>query len=280
MYSFQNRTAVIATMHQKEKVIAPLLEKALGLHSVPIQSFDTDQFGTFSGEIERPTSQLETLRMKCRQGFSFAPPDVNICIASEGAFGAHPTLPFIPLDIEMVMLIDKEQNLEVVGQSMSTETNFAQIVSTSWEEIEQFASQIGFPSHALIIKSMYSPQIFKGINQKNQLENIVYQVLKTEKCLRAETDMRAMYNPTRMKVIQQATENLIDRLQSPCPQCGVLGFGKTEVRLGLPCANCSLPTTQILANVWECANCHFVKEILYPTGQTEADPMYCSFCNP
>lgn len=278
MHPLQYQQALIASMHQKEKVIAPLLEKAFGLRCFTLENFDTDQFGTFSGEIDRPASQLGTLRMKCLQGLAQATENVHIGIASEGAFGSHPLMPFVPANIEMVMLIDTHNHLEIVGQAMSTETNFAQASLTSWEEIEKFALQVNFPTHALIIKS--SQQIFKGIDEKIILQDIANEVLRKEKSLYIETDMRAMHNPTRQKVIAQATEDLIKKLNSACPQCGTIGFSQTEVRLGLPCAYCGLPTQKVLASIWQCAKCNFVQEHLYPEGTQEADPMYCSFCNP
>jgi hypothetical protein len=49
---FKDCTLVIATMHGKEKVIAPLLVKALGVKIIVPENFDTDLYGTFSGEIE------------------------------------------------------------------------------------------------------------------------------------------------------------------------------------------------------------------------------------
>jgi hypothetical protein len=48
---FKGRNLVIATLHGKEKVIAPLLEHALGVKIIVPEKFDTDQYGTFSGEI-------------------------------------------------------------------------------------------------------------------------------------------------------------------------------------------------------------------------------------
>ena len=62
---FVGRTLVIATQHQKEKVIAPALEAALGVRCIVPDQFDSDRFGTFSGEIPRIKTPLETARDKC-----------------------------------------------------------------------------------------------------------------------------------------------------------------------------------------------------------------------
>lgn len=44
---FLNRKLLIATKHNKEKVIAPLFEKQPGVTSFVIDLFDTDTLGTF-----------------------------------------------------------------------------------------------------------------------------------------------------------------------------------------------------------------------------------------
>jgi hypothetical protein len=282
MSIFANRSTFIATMHHKEQMIAPLIEKALGLKCITSQDFDTDVFGTFTGEVARPASQLETLRMKCKKGLEIS--NLEICIASEGSFGAHPTLPILPANIEMVMLTDKLFDIEVVGQVLSTETNFSKQVVSSWEEAYKFAEKANFPTHALIVQAVEGDtkqtSVFKGIHNTNEFQCIVIDLLKKYKLIQLETDMRAMHNPKRRKVIAQATEVLIKKLQSACPQCGQLGFSAVDIRLGLPCEDCGLPTRKIIATIWQCARCKFVKEELYPQGIKKAEATYCSFCNP
>ena len=56
---------VIATMHEKEKVIAPILENNLRVNCFITDKLDTDAFGTFSGDVERSLSPIDTLRAKC-----------------------------------------------------------------------------------------------------------------------------------------------------------------------------------------------------------------------
>ncbi len=76
---FKGRTLLIATKHRKEQVISPILEEALGVKCIVSENIDTDVLGTFTGEVERTNSPLETARMKCE-------------LASEGSFGSHPYL--------------------------------------------------------------------------------------------------------------------------------------------------------------------------------------------
>ena len=50
---FEGRRLVIATKHGKEAVLAHILERELGVLCFTMPQFDSDIFGTFSGEVER-----------------------------------------------------------------------------------------------------------------------------------------------------------------------------------------------------------------------------------
>ena len=105
--------AVIATMHGKETVIAPLLQGALGLRTELPTDFDTDCFGTFSGDVPRVDTALATARAKIAAAFKQVP-HAHIGIASEGSFGPHPLLPMIPIDSELLLLMDRRTGIEVI----------------------------------------------------------------------------------------------------------------------------------------------------------------------
>lgn len=87
-----------------------------------------------------------------------------------------------------------------------------------------------------------------------------------------------MYNPTRMKNIAQATENLIQKLQSLCPNCSAPGFDILARQPGLPCSWCGMPTHEIQAMIYGCQFCHFKQEL--SVEQKTADAQFCQFCNP
>ena len=95
-----------------------------------------------------------------------------------------------------------------------------------------------------------------------------------------ETDMRAMNNPLRMKVIEKATVQLIEKVKSFCPECQTLGFGIKKVIAGLRCELCNMPTKSTLVHVYKCKKCYFTLEKKYPNNKTYEDPTCCDFCNP
>ncbi len=119
---FLNRKLLIATKHQKESVIAPILEKELGVICFVDETFDTDTLGTFTGEIERELDPISTAREKCLRAMKVN--NCNLGIASEGSFGPHPSIFFVTADDEFLIFIDKLNNIEVVVRELSTSTNF------------------------------------------------------------------------------------------------------------------------------------------------------------
>ena len=82
---FRGRKLVIATMHGKEQVIAPVLQEALGVEMILTGSLNTDTFGTFSGEIPRELSPEAAALAKCNLAMQLT--GCDLAVASEGSFG-------------------------------------------------------------------------------------------------------------------------------------------------------------------------------------------------
>ncbi len=278
----RNKMGVLATMHRKEQVIAPILEHSLGIQVIVPEGLNTDAFGTFTRDIQRPGDQLQAARLKIAAAIELT--GLTLALASEGSFGPHPSIPFLACDREIVMLSDRDQRLELVGQTLSTQTNYRSQQITTVEAALAFAEKVGFPTHGLIAMPTAQPalsdSIFKGITDSDQLLDIVGWLLKRYDQAHLETDMRAMYNPTRMNVIAQATHQLISQFEHCCAQCGTPGFSPVEYKPGLPCAVCKQPTELALAAIYHCKMCDFSQVIDYPDGNTIADPAQCWYCNP
>jgi len=277
---FKKRKLVIATMHNKEKVIAPLLEKALGVTCIVPEILNTDLLGTFTGEKEREDDPLTTVRKKCLLAMEATGCDLGI--ANEGSFGPHPSLYFIGADDELVLLIDKKNNLEIIARELSTETNFSYKEISHEQELLDFANLVSFPSHGLILRKSREEAtgIVKGITDMPTLLDTYRAMASAYPVVYVETDMRAMFNPTRMRVIETATKKLIKKIQSTCPQCQMPGFSITDAKNGLRCDLCGSPTRSVLAYIYQCTHCGFAEEKMYPHNKQTEDPMYCDRCNP
>jgi hypothetical protein len=279
---FGGRKAVLATMHKKEQVIAPILESELGINIVVPVEFNSDVFGTFTNEVERTGDQLEAARKKVE--VAMLQSGLNIGIASEGSFGPHPIFSFAPFNRELVLFVDRDLELEITGYVANSDTNYAQKEVESYEEAYDFAKSIGFPKHGIIVKKSATTtdpnEIIKGITDIDQLRDSVAFFTQSQQTAFIETDMRAMYNPTRMNNIKLATLDLISKMKSLCPSCQTPGFEVIQVKKGLPCQLCGFPTNITLLQIYECKKCKHQKEVKYPNGNKHADPTYCNVCNP
>lgn len=280
---FKNRVAVLATMHKKERVIAPLFDKELGI-KVIVPQFNTDKFGSFTREIERSGSQIEAARLKAQQVLLLT--GESLGIASEGSFAPIPSLPLASCNREVVIFIDKENDLEIIGEELSFDTNHSHLKVRDIQQAMDFAKKVGFPEHGLVVMLNQYPnssdQIIKGIDTEEALIEAINNSLKksVNGTVHLETDMRAMYNPTRMKNIEKATYNLIEKINSLCPKCSTPGFDIIQRIPGLPCEWCSAPTTLTKSVIYKCQKCGFRKEKLFPDGKKFANPAQCMYCNP
>lgn len=275
---FEGRVAILATMHHKEQVIAPILQQDLGIQ-VQVAALNTDQFGTFTREIARTGSQLAAARQKINAAIALT--QQPLALASEGSFGPHPALLYLPCNREVVVLADRNHDLEVVGQAVSTTTNFSSSLVTDFEAAQAFAQKAGFPEHGLVVSSDgNAPAIAKGIHTEAELSEIVKWTLATFGQAWLETDMRALHNPTRMQVIAEATRDLVRQLNSRCPECAYPGFDVIEYQKGLPCEYCGVPTDLPLTAVYRCQHCNFTQSVRFPEGKQTANPAQCSRCNP
>ncbi len=279
---FTGRKIVIATMHGKEKAIAPLLKNHFGADLFVPSNFDTDKYGTFTREIKRHGDQKEVARKKALAAIKHS--NVDIAIASEGSFYPHPGLPFISTNAELVLLVDLKNGIEVEGYAQSSATNHLHAQVSSLSEVILFAKKIGFPEHGIILRrSRDGRKMEKEIKTWEELENKATRMFSSffagffVKTLYLETDMRAHRNPTRMKVIESAALDLIKNIESLCPSCGAIGFCKEGVAENLTCARCILTTNIPGSFLYTCQKCEYKEK---RSERDFASPEECSYCNP
>jgi hypothetical protein len=282
--SYLGRTAFLVTMHGKKRAIAPPLREGIGLNVTPSPAIDTDQFGTFSGELPRSGSALDAARAKIAAGFARMP-GATIGLASEGSFGPDPSLPFVPISREIVLFFDQETGLEIIGTATDQQPNFQHAFVSDAEEAAAFADRVGFPEHGVIVcggrdgKPYPEGALFKEITDLEGLRNAVACALTDFETAFLQTDMRAHRNPTRMKSIREATRDLVRRVLNRCPSCHCPGYAISERVQGLPCAWCSLPTRLVQSEILKCQDCGHHEE-RRALGPDRADPALCDNCNP
>lgn len=278
--AYQGRKVALLTQHGKEQVIAPALEPRLGCVVEHVTGFDTDQLGTFTRDVSRPGTQLEAARRKARKGIVLS--GLSVGMASEGSFGPDPFSGMFPWNVELLIWIDDQMGLEVVGIAQGTARS-GHLQTSDWGAIETFAVSEGFPQHQLVLRpnGQDDLRIYKGIADWARLKSCFLDCIaeSSNRQVFVETDLRAFANPSRMQNIEQAARDLLQRLQSCCPACKTPGYWVTERQTGLPCAACGLPTSSYRNAVWTCLRCPH-RSVQPRTDCDAADPKHCASCNP
>lgn len=281
---YGNRNAVLATQHAKEKIFKRPVWHGLGLKLITPNNIDTDQLGTFSGEIPRKGTMKNTVLAKAKLGMELT--QQTLAFANEGSFNPHPQAPFISCDIELGVFVDQEQQIEVYEQIMTTKTNHAQLeISNKLNEVELavFLEKIGFPQHAVIVKVHTNSDllIYKGIQDYSELLDAIGRCLaqSINGTVQLETDMRAHLNPTRQQALRKLAFKLVRRLRTTCPACTTVGWGMIDIICGLPCMECETPTQLVKQEVFACVKCahRLIQDI---PNKPHADPQFCDYCNP
>jgi hypothetical protein len=276
----RGQRVALLTQHGKEQLLGPPLASLLGCTVQRVDGFDTDTLGTFTRDVERAGSQLDAARRKARIGMERS--GLPLGLASEGAFGPDPLTGVLPWDIELVIWIDDERGLEVVGMAQGPARS-AHASVRDWPEVEAFAARAGFPDHHLVIRPEHAdhPDVIKGLADWAALRAAFdrARARSGNGLVFVENDLRAHTNPTRQALIRQAGLDLARRLCSDCPACGRPGFWVSAPVPGLPCARCGLPTREPVRLRWHCAGCGHTEDRPRP-GPTHADPSRCAHCNP
>jgi hypothetical protein len=277
---YQQQTVSFLTMHGKERVIAPVLAQALGCQVCRVDGFDTDSLGSFSREIPRLTSALDTCRRKAEIGMGLS--HTALGLASEGSFNTDPWSGLLPWNVEILVFIDAHNGWEIVGTAQGPAHNQS-FTASDWASMSALARQHGFPAHQLCLRpsTVHDPRVIKGIDSWGDLK------LAFDTCLQrsdqgwvhAESELRAFGNPTRMAMIERAAHDLAQKISQDCPQCHSPGYQVVSHRSGLPCAACGLPTRMATHAVWRCAYCQHSHEAALAQS-SHADPSRCDNCNP
>ena len=276
---YKYKHCILNTLHSKSEAIAKPFLEHLGVKIIE-QRGDTDQLGTFSGEVERPGSMFDVLKRKCEMGIELS--GFKLGVASEGSFGPHPSIPFLACDYEALIFMDKEKDFFVYETNISENTNYASTTLKEENEFFNFAKVIKFPSHGIIVRPLEWDDksiIFKGIKTLEGFRNAfkICQKASASQSVKVETDMRAHMNPTRMMVIRELSQKLCLRLKIKCPKCKMPGWGKTRILKGLECRECGSPTENIKEEIFGCVKCSFEQSV---RKEDSVGPENCPYCNP
>lgn len=280
-YNFLPKEAVLATMHGKEQALGEAFASIGVKLSVPT-NFNSDRFGTFSGETERPGSMQEAARAKLTAAMSAT--GMSVGLVSEGAYGAHPIIPFAAAGTELLIWRDDANNYEVVEHWFDANPVYDHAQAKELQDVRQFLDRISFPNTAVIVapSSNREAPCGKGLRTIRDVEQAFEAAIDTcdhNLCF-LQTDMRAHMNPRRMEIIRLLGKKMTNRIVRRCHACGTPGWGLLRKETGLPCKWCGGPSLLVSHAVHGCVACDETTVEPRSDGQTHADPAHCPLCNP
>ena len=274
---YNSRLVVMPTKHDKAKLVAKHFNDILAMQVQEVL-VDTDVFGTFSGEIERVGTPLETAIKKARVGIETT--GNPFAIASEGSVGPDPLLGFINANIETMVFVDDELGIQVHETIKSNEI-VAFTTTTIKNNLDEFLKKADFPNHALMVKPNSGQGAIKGIRDLVELEEAIKRSrdLSTDGHVIIESDLRAMCSPSRQKNISAVAFKLVQRLSMTCPDCHSPGWGLKSYSRGVVCSECGdFSADAIKQEIMGCFKCEYtaVGAVINVT----LDPARCMSCNP
>lgn len=279
-HPYSDQAVHFGTHHQKDRLaIEPFAQLGMTVVGVDI---DSDQLGTFSGEVDRFGTIRETLREKIKLTQNILP-NGRFYLASEGAFGPHPLTGFTRTDYESLLFVDQQTSVEIFVEHLSTEVIHDELEISQETDLTDYLSRNLFPSHAQIISAVdQTGPIFKGLVSWDQLSVAAQTCIEASPAKKAllQTDLRACYNPTRQKVIKETLVKLCDALLSFCPECHSPGYRIVNAVPGLPCLACGEPSSHSHQVIFECPQCLMTRLASRPDGVRGLNPEECQFCNP
>jgi hypothetical protein len=277
-HSYRGQSVALATLHHKGALAAEPFREILGMRVEEVV-VDTDQFGTFSGDVERTLTPREVLMAKAQLGIANS--QTKYGLASEGTIGADPVVGFLNSDIEHVGFLDSVNNLFISHSFRSFDIQAHTHQYVPGEDFSTFLAKADFPHHQLIVKSFDdgAKPLAKGISTLEELMKVLRSA-EDQRLVKItiESDLRAHASPSRATNIKQAFTELATKINTPCPECQSPGWGVTSSISGLACLDCGEETEAVKAYIYSCISCACTQE-----GDPVAegvDPSRCNWCNP
>lgn len=271
---YRGRVIAVGTQHGKQHQFALPFDRVLGAQLVT-PALDTDQFGTFSGEVARTCAPTDAARAKARLAMSVS--GLPYGLASEASYGPLPG-GWLGHE-ELLLFCDDAAGIEIVeGHRTPSVPGVGQRVSR-YDDVGGSLLD-GLPGQAVIVRPCGGVgAITKGITGTDALRCAIAAAVSAspDGLALVEPDLRAHHNPSRRLILIRLAETMARRLATPCPSCNAPGFGRVDAEPGLPCGVCETPTPLRRSEIHACAACGHDESRPF---QGTADPAECPACNP
>lgn len=268
----------LPTKHKKGEAVRAGFKGILEIDLVEVE-VDTDQLGTFSGEVARRGTPLETAIRKADLGAKSS--GLKYAIASEGTISNDAQVPILISDVEVMVFKDYEEDLVIVESHRSFEINAARFETIDGNDIDHFLAQADFPNHGIIAMGVDIKRTkpIKGITNHHALTSAIKTIRQNSPKVILENDFRAHFSPSRMVNIKETAKRLAMRISSQCSSCNSPGWGVVGYEKGVNCQACKrLNPDAIHREILGCVRCDHrtTGEILFESLPAER----CIWCNP
>lgn len=275
-HPYSGARVAFATMHGKEHLAREPFRNILQAAVTAVPDLDTDQFGTFAGEIQRTLSPVEAARTKVRLGMRRAGSPFGL--ASEGTFSSGFGLQ--TEHHEVLLFADDTRGFELLEATVTSSPLVPARRVTSVDAGVRFAEAAGFPRQGIVLTGgAAGTHVFKNFAKFSALtEQLDGMFGPGDESVTIAPDYRAHRCPSRREVITALARRMALRLDTACPSCDAPGFGRVDVERGLPCADCDSATRMIAADVFRCVRCPATER--RPRNIRAAAAEWCDHCNP
>ena len=99
-------------MHAKELAVAPPFRRVLDAEIVVAPHLDTDELGTFSGEVPRPDALVETCAS--RPSLPSARSTSTAPSPTRAATGRSTRVPLMPSGVEIMAFLDRKRGIRII----------------------------------------------------------------------------------------------------------------------------------------------------------------------
>ena len=271
---YRGRVIAVGTQHGKQHQFAPVFRRVLGAELVT-PAVDTDQFGTFTGEVVRMGAPADAARSKARLAMSVT--GLAYGLASEASYGplsggwlGHEEILLFCDDVAGIEIVEGHRTTSLPGVSQPV-SGFDDVPTSLIDDL---------PGQALIVRPRGAVgAITKGITGSDGLRAAIEATISVspDGVALVEPDLRAHHNPSRRLILTGLAETMARRLATTCPVCSAPGFGRVGAEPGLPCRVCETATPLRHKEIHGCAACRHYETRLV---RAAADPVACPACNP
>lgn len=273
---YRGTTVVFATRHGKQNQAAAAFHERLAVRVIAPDHIDTDQFGTFTGDIERTQTPRQAALDKALLGIALT--GHPYALASEATYSSNWGV--LARHHELLLFHDIERDITLTENTVVTIRGHGTTTVAGAEDALAVAGRFGFPAtHAVaLVEDGVAVVARKGLADPDALHAAVTELLARGGPVHIGPDYRAHGNPERRVVLTSLAERMADRLTQSCPACRMPGWGVVGVERGLPCEVCGEPTAGIAADVYGCGMCDATRPAPRPHATISAQ--WCDACNP